>query len=258
MCTISWLLSNDGYEVFFNRDEQHSRPKAEPPSLHSDINVIMPIDPQGKGSWAGSNLQGDTVCLLNNYQKQANMDSHRSYTSRGQLIPEVLQLASSSSIENQLHSLNLDNYMPFILCVFPADLSATNNSPSIYQWDGNQLSLEITEQPIISSSVKITEVTESRKSVFDKIIKSGDNSQNHLKYHQSHLPEKGYLSVCMHREDAQTQSLIHILINDQIHFRYLGGALCENSEWTEITHEKSWPVNQNKEQPVASVINHGP
>ncbi len=255
MCTISWLLNNNGYEVFFNRDEQHSRPKAEAPSLHRDINVIMPIDPQGKGSWTGSNLQGDTVCLLNNYQAQANMDPQRIYTSRGQLIPEVLQLANLSSIENLLHSLNLDNFMPFILCVFPADLTATNNSPSIYQWDGYQLSRETAEQPIISSSVKIVEVTKSRKTLFDNIMQSGDNRQNHLKYHLSHLPEKGYLSVCMHRDDAQTQSLSHILINDQIHFHYLDGALCENSEWIELVQKKITPVTRKKEPLTAPNLN---
>lgn len=201
----------------------------------------MPIDPQGKGSWMGSNLQGGTVCLLNNYQKQANMNPQRAYTSRGQLIPEVLQLASLSSLENQQHSLNLDNYMPFILCVFPADLSATHNSPSIYQWDGYEFSRETAEQPFISSSVHIVEVTKSRKTVFHNIMLSGDNRQNHLDYHQSHLPEKGYLSVCMHRDDAQTQSLSHIIINDQIHFRYLDGPLCENNEWAELVHKKSAP-----------------
>ncbi|VAW62203.1 FIG01201599: hypothetical protein [hydrothermal vent metagenome] len=246
MCTLSWLLNDDGYEVFFNRDEQHTRAQAIAPSLHTNINVIMPIDPQGLGSWIGSNLQGNTLCLLNNYQKQQAMNSQRNYISRGQLIPELLQLSDLSNIEYSLNALDLNNFLAFFLCVFPEDLTSTHNTPAIYQWDGNKLTQEHVKQPVISSSVEAADVIKMRTAVFYDIIKASDSCQSHLKYHSSHVPEKGYQSVCMHRKDAQTQSLTHISVNHEIRFRYLDGAPCENHDWVDITYPKKKSLNAKK------------
>lgn len=70
MCSVTWSLSDTGYQVFFNRDEQRSRALALPPAIYDrqGVAVMMPLDPQGQGSWISLNQFGLSLCLLNNYQ----------------------------------------------------------------------------------------------------------------------------------------------------------------------------------------------
>ena len=226
MCTLSWILHDHGYEVFFNRDEQRTRQKALLPTLNKINGTIMPIDPEGQGTWIASNLRGLTLCLLNNYQKQDEMDSTLKYLSRGQLIPELINTETTkpSALSRHLENLHLQSYMPFFLCVFPENLSNNSNSISFYQWDGHQLTTEKVEQPFISSGILLTQVQNSRHQVFKVITSETRNSRGHINYHSSHLPEKSFSSVCMHREDARTQSLTHISVGEKIVFRYHDGA----------------------------------
>lgn len=236
MCTLSWLLKKDGYEVFFNRDEQHSRKKAIEPSLQHNSHIIMPIDPQGGGTWIASSQSGTTLCLLNNYQKQAAMSQLKTYESRGGLIPLLLEAYDQSDIGQRLDTLDLSPYLAFSLCVFHSDLNTTENTVLVYQWDGHTLKQEVAIQPVISSSIQRERVINSRTELFRKTAGSENNRQKHLAYHASHLPEKGFLSVCMHRDDAQTQSLCHISVNrHSVTFSYIDGAPCENDNWKVTT-----------------------
>ena len=96
MCTLTYLLNERGYELFFNRDEQRSRLLAEPPKLNKvnkSHGAIYPIDPQGGGTWIAVNEQGLSLALLNNYQAPlSNNDNHNKSISRGQLILSLLQI----------------------------------------------------------------------------------------------------------------------------------------------------------------------
>lgn len=69
MCTITWLTRDNGYELFFNRDELRSRQRAAPPQLHQDskIRYLAPIDSDAGGTWISANQFGLSLCLLNNY-----------------------------------------------------------------------------------------------------------------------------------------------------------------------------------------------
>jgi len=192
----------------------------------------MPIDPEGQGTWIASNRQGMTLCLLNNYQKQLSKNQAVNFVSRGQLIPELIRL--DNKIEDNLKSIDLSQYQAFFLCAFPAGLSRKQNSIAIYQWDGNTLTQEKVQQPVISSGVLLPQVKQTREQTFKKIIAQNKTTAEHLAFHKSHLPEKGFASVCMHREDARTQSLCHISIKHDITFRYQDGPPCKNKPWTEI------------------------
>ncbi len=70
MCTVSWLLHDAGYEVFFNRDEQKGRAIANPPAVfdREGTRYMMPVDPDGGGTWIAMNQHGLSLCLLNYYQ----------------------------------------------------------------------------------------------------------------------------------------------------------------------------------------------
>lgn len=248
MCTLSWILNDHGYEVFFNRDEQRTRLKAIPPTLDKITSTIMPIDPEGKGTWITSNLRGLTLCLLNNYQKQAEMDPNNNYQSRGQLVRELInnQEIKSADLFQHIKSLHLQNYLPFYLCIFPDDLSTNTNSISILQWDGQELTKELANQPFISSGVLLSQVQQTRRDAFTEITTGTGAPQDHINYHSSHLPEKGFSSVCMHREDARTQSLTHISVSTNIVFRYHDGPPCKNNIWSEIKALKHVSANERE------------
>jgi len=47
MCTLTWLITPEGYEVFFNRDEQKIRPQAISPTWDPVLKAIYPVDTQG-------------------------------------------------------------------------------------------------------------------------------------------------------------------------------------------------------------------
>ena len=104
-----------------------------------------------------------------------------------------------------------------------------------YKWDDNVLTVDKPEQPVVSSAVCLNEVQQKRGSLFNETMKSISNTEKHLSYHSSHLPEKGKLSVCMHRQDAHTQSLSHIIVGDTIVFRYQDGAPCKSAKWQTTT-----------------------
>jgi len=45
MCTMTWFTKEDGYELFFNRDERKSRRRAQLPTVQQHVNGIEYISP---------------------------------------------------------------------------------------------------------------------------------------------------------------------------------------------------------------------
>lgn len=234
MCTLTWLLNNDGYEVFFNRDEQRGRAKAELPVFNSNSESIFPIDPESKGTWISVNKSGLTLCLLNNYQCTNRIEAGDSFTSRGTLIPELIRYLEHQIVIEHLKKLNLTVFRPFTLCIFPPILNLHDDRVFIFNWDGKALTEDTATQPIISSAVKLHDVVKNRTDFFrqSSIIENADAGL-YLKYHSSHQPVKGSLSVCMHRDDARTQSLSYIRVDNTICYSYHDGPPCNNDKWSQ-------------------------
>jgi len=233
MCTLTWLTHSNGYEVFFNRDEQRTRPRSEPPKYDPETNSIMPIDPQGKGTWIAVNNSGLTLCILNNYQAKPK-SLKRNHLSRGLIIPHLIKHQQYTQLLSDFLNIDFDNYMPFWLCIFPGNLTKHTESPYAYQWNGESLTEEKTYQPFTSSAVMLEEVKKERSMCFERYIKNDSNRKKHFAYHSSHDPEKGQGSVCMHRDDACTQSFSHISVNKEIVFRFHDGPPCLSNELEEI------------------------
>lgn len=235
MCTLSWHLSNNKYEVFFNRDEQRSRIKAIPPSYDKNTHSIYPLDPQGGGTWMSVNRSGLTLCLMNNYQAQADSYSTYPRKSRGQIILDLTKNSNLQDIETQLKKMDLNSYAPFLLCIFTQTLISQEDGPPVFIWNGHNLEQNIQSQPLVSSSVSIEEVTDKRRALFkDLVLGANATTETHLNYHRSHHPTKGKLSVCMHRSDAATQSLGHIEVGENIRFSYHDGSPCKNAYWSDV------------------------
>ena len=99
MCTLTYLLTEHGYEIYFNRDEQRSRLLAIAPQFNPNLKAIYPIDANGQGTWLAVAQSGLCLALLNNYPAPATSVNKNSI-SRGQLILSLL--ASNDDVLTQL------------------------------------------------------------------------------------------------------------------------------------------------------------
>ena len=237
MCTLTWFNTDQGYEVFFNRDEQRARKVAIPPQrfLDKNVEVIIPTDPDGGGSWISVNQHGMTLCLLNYYQGTI---PRRPLISRGLLLRSLARLAEINEVTQQLLDIDLGQYAPFTLVVFQPQQSTqfVNTFHDVNElcfcWDGEELTNSQPANFMTSSSVKFDEVCKSRQRVFSDSI-SKKTADQHLFFHKGHDQIQGqnqpnFRSVCMHREDAKTVSFSHIQVSDSaISFDYINGSPCE-------------------------------
>lgn len=227
MCTVSWLIKQNSYHLFFNRDEQRSRSKALPPQHFNinDVAVLMPKDPDGGGSWISVNEWGFSLCLLNFYQGEI---PNGPLYSRGQLLKSLSYCADINGFTGQLASLDLKRYAPFTILAFER-LSAEEHHVGLcvksYQWDGRKLLELNASSPLTSSSVEFEDVSAARMTNF--YASSANTALQHIRYHSGHHPEKGHQSVCMHRGDAKTVSFSHIEVStQQANFHYVDGSPC--------------------------------
>jgi len=226
MCTVSWLIEGNDYHVLFNRDEQRTRSLAIPPQVINIENTqaLMPIDPDGNGSWISTNEFGLTLCLLNYYQ---GTKPQGILISRGLLLKNLSVFSTVNGVNQHLKKKSLNQYAPFSLLAFGVN-EAGQVVQQTWQWNGKELTVINLASPFTSSSVKFDEVSQSRLSQAAN-IPTPITTESLIEYHQSHLPSKGYLSVCMHREDAKSVSFSHIHVGaKKTVFNYKNGSPCED------------------------------
>lgn len=228
---MTWFGTNNGYELFFNRDERVSRHRALLPTIHTDgdVRYISPTDADAGGTWIAVNHFGITVCLLNHYQFE-QIEAYKKWISRGEI---VRQFAASNDVElaaQRFMQLELGNYRAFRM--FLIDQRGNNR---LCVWDGHEPRLQRqVDSPKSSSSVDAKHVKASRKRRFDELgLTHTHSSKAYLAYHREHWPTKSRESVCMHREQANSVSLCHIVVaSSGIRFSYADGAPC-NAELAE-------------------------
>jgi hypothetical protein len=231
MCTLTWQASQDGIDLFFNRDEARGRSRALPPKTYQldQTQVLMPIDPDGMGTWIAANEFGVIVCLLNDYQHAQTVAPR---LSRGQLVKALAVCTDLNDIANALPIDALRDFAPFLLLGFAVDglSDKTHGSevvPRAWRWNGQTLRCVDCQPPVVSSAIDIDTTTNTRTHYLRQMGGTVPTQQQLLAYHRSHLPERGSASVCMHREDASTVSLTHVHIGaDGITMYYYDGAPC--------------------------------
>ena len=220
MCTLTYRLTEQGYQLFFNRDEQRTRPQAIQPTKNKLLKSVYPIDPTGGGTWIAVHENGVSLALLNYYQAQID-PSFKNFVSRGVIIPHLL--SHIDDIHQQLLAMDLSVYQAFQLCVFNSDLSIQDNKrEQAYQyiWDGQQLTFVTlsaeTSLPITSSGVDFETVSAYRQQQFNHLISAKQaTAADYVNYHQ-HQGESGKCSVKMYREDAKTVSFTQIEVNQEM------------------------------------------
>lgn len=138
MCTLTIAPDGgDGFKLVSNRDESKERTSATLPQCFGirEQRVLMPLDPQGGGSWVALSEEGRAACLLNGAWR--SHESHPPYArSRGLLLRESFEWEDPYRFAEEvpLEGIGDDalNVEPFTLV-----LLSSSPTPSILvlRWD---------------------------------------------------------------------------------------------------------------------------
>jgi hypothetical protein len=228
MCTVTWQRSASGYELFCNRDEARTRPAAVPPAVYEvdSTRYVAPIDPQGGGTWIGSNESGLTLCVLNYYAEGVSYtpaDRH----SRGRLLTSLLANSTPEAAMNAACAAPLQHYPPFLLLAVADTVPVRGVT-----WDGRSAVAGQwldDDQPVTTCSVDANRVAQSRRAAYRRLLQATPNPspEDLVAFHAGHEPEPSAYSVCTHREDGESVSFTHVLVDtESVEFRYAGCPPC--------------------------------
>jgi hypothetical protein len=228
VCTLTWLRTADGYELFFNRDEARTRLPALPPRAQrrDGVDVLCPLDADAGGTWLGVNAFALTVGLLNG---RADAPAPLAPRSRGLLVLELLDAAGSAEVARRLEQADLSATRAFRLIALEPGAELLDAT-----WDGRELRLARRgdgEQPVSSSSLDPEGAGRSRAAAWAEVLARGTpDSAVHADFHRGHVPERGALSTCMHRPDAVTVSLTRTRVGARrVELGYRPGSPCEDA-----------------------------
>lgn len=212
VCTLTWKPLDDGYVLFFNRDEQRSRPLAHPPAIHvrDGIRFIAPLDPQGGGSWLLANEYGLAVALLNHYPP-APHPAPRIRTSRGALVMAAAACANVNDALACIETQCLKSHMPF-QCV-----AMNANAAHVVTWNGRTLTrshLQGNGAMLTSSSSQPKTTLRARQALMQRLLGTVDSAnpsqiETFHAYFDNLHPARG---VNMARVDACTHSISRVRV----------------------------------------------
>lgn len=232
MCTVTWRRAGDGFELHFNRDELHARGKALSPRIERSEGVdwIGPRDSDFGGTWISVNAHGLCLGLLNGFREPA--DSRRDdFRSRGLLLRDLAPAVSLADVAARLAASDLDRYRTFRLLALAPGLPARES-----EWDGKRLRTRADAdrlQPVISSAIAESRVGEQRREEYARLTDDGQRvtEKTLAAYHRSHANGPSAYSVCMHREDAGTQSYVRVRVTTRdVELLYHPSAPCQVAE----------------------------
>lgn len=229
MCTLSWVRGEEGYELFFNRDERRTRGSEIAPaeSVRDGVRILAPRDADFGGTWIAVNEHGTSVCVLNG---AAPAEAPAGLESRGQLVLELATASDANEAAGELTSVRAARFRPFVLVVLDPASEAF-----VAEWDGRALAIDARAEarmPVISSSFAEEAVRAMRTESFRARREGGRplDAATLRACHASHDGGPSAYSVCMHREDAETKSFARIRVaRDRVEFEYTPGPPCRTA-----------------------------
>ncbi len=247
MCTLSWCHSADQYDLFFNRDEQTTRGPADLPVVRERDGqlFIAPRDPQSGGTWISVNPHGVSVCLLNRYEANVWPVSDRRI-SRGTLVWTLADARSINNAVGRFQEFDLERTAPFTMVIVEPNRPAT-----LLAWNGFELRNTVRDRAGIiqtSSAVGQPEVERIREQTLRTTL-DGDKLTTDIltRFHASHIPNRGPMSVCMHRPDAHTVAFSHVRVSTaHATFEHVPGPPCENMPLVVMSLPRSLPSPLNQ------------
>ena len=151
--------------------------------------------------------------------------------SRGLLLASLVDAMSLAEVEHRVRHLGLERYRPFAIAAFEPV-----GPPKSLRWNGSALKTEFHSNPgfvLTSSGATPPKLEETRRTIFTEAIDlNGLTATTLTQVHRDHRPERGPLSVRMHRPEAATVSYCHITVagaSGDILFRYAPGPPCTTS-----------------------------
>jgi uncharacterized protein with NRDE domain len=216
-----------------NRDEYRTRHESN--KIKCNNGCYYPVDNQSLGTWFGFNQNGMVMALLNRYQDQHLDKSINSPSTRGIIIPQLLQAKSYETVFSDLLAKHLFN--PFDLMVI--------NSTKVTQFSWNGINLIQTEHGfpyfISSSSVDSDAILAHRKQLF--LDFKAVNQQQILSHlHLAKDESDTSSSINMSRDSTHTKSISQVLIeNGKLTYHYLTENNLHN-----IDKQKPYTHSQNR------------
>jgi hypothetical protein len=232
VCTASWLIRPEGFELFFNRDESLRRGTARVPEqlVVGGVRALLPVDSEAGGTWLGVNELGLAVGLLNGRDVRG---AHAEPRSRGLLVRELLEARGAEEALAALEREALARYRGFTLALFEP-----GREPRIRTWDGEQSSAVRARLPLASSSLDGGRAQAERERVFAALHEGRAPGRDSLeRFQASHEPARGPWSPCMHRAEAATVSASQVRVDARaVAMRYAPGPPCTTAfgDWLEM------------------------
>jgi hypothetical protein len=216
VCTVTIVgLAGGGFRLADNRDERDTRPAARPPrpAVFGSRRAILPIDPQGGGTWVAVNDAGLALAILNVNPGAGPAPTGR--LSRGRIIPSLLHCADAGEAAGEAARIHPTSHAPFRLVLTDGNQVAEAVS------DGARLRLDRGPLPagrpvlFTSSSLGDAMVQEPRRALFEEMFaRAGDPVAIQDAFHAHLRPDRREVSVLMRRPGARTVSRTVITVRD--------------------------------------------
>lgn len=204
MCTVSVIrLPGELLRVACNRDEQHGRPDALPPSVrdHLTRSALSPTDPTSDGTWIAATDAGIALVLLNVNPLDTPPPGK---LSRGGIVPSLAAHGDHASLRDALAHLDLPSYSPFRL------LALDRAQVTELVWTGRKSALTTTtlDRPLFATSSGLGDihVESPRRRLFETVLQANPTAGNQDALHDHAWPEQLPISIRMCRADARTVS----------------------------------------------------
>ncbi|SEA02149.1 NRDE family protein [Alkalimonas amylolytica] len=221
MCTLSWWYQQGQLHILFNRDERKIRARAHAPQRFSQqgVDAIMPIDPDGGGSWVAANEQGWVFCLLNDYAAAYQPDA-AIRRSRGLLLRALAHSSDWQVLDALLQPEQLRCYAPFRLLLFVGQ-----QEPLLWHWDGSQLRQQLAPtSPLSSSSALPGVIPRLRAWHWQRGMARSPSLQTQQQLHRQPGPFSAFSGIAMQRSQVQTVSITQLTIEaGKISMQYWDG-----------------------------------
>lgn len=206
MCTVTIVPLADGFRLMCNRDEQHTRPAAQPPSwVHtSGTDALMPIDPQGGGSWIAVTGDGFTVTLLNRAMDDLPAPGEQK-RSRGELVTSLVPAGGIDAFISAVRQIDPAWYRAFQLVAVAGMEVAVATSDGT----GIDLTTRTLSRPVLftSSSLGDSAAERMRLPLFEAlVVHAEDPLEGQRAFHAHRWPRCSTFSVLMCRSDGRTVS----------------------------------------------------
>jgi hypothetical protein len=195
------------------------------------VRYLAPGDSEGGGTWIAVSERGLCLGLLNAYGAGRG-EEPESPTSRGLLIPDLIDAHSPREVAERLAGRDLFSFRPFVLlAVAPGPDRA---EALVYRWDG----LEGRREPAPAIPISSSGVEQAAAELFRRehlrglAAGAGGLTPSVLRdFHRSHADGPGALTPCMHRPEAETRSSCRIRIDPtEVRLLYTPGAPCRTVE----------------------------